>query len=236
MEKYQKNLEKVKITPESSSNNLSKIDNSIQRTAPYDDTETYYLTQNMESRARGLDNAAEKHQREIEEALKIADLSPGSLVIDTCSGSGEHAERMCQEGLKVVSIELAPDLSDTTKKRIEPYGGLAFNTSLQKMKDAVKPIKKLYPWATNGAKAILNLGESQIYLNPKDQLQWFKDCHEILAPGGKLILQYRFKKKAGKHSGRKITARRARDCARRSGEFITRPKYQQKIGERSLSF
>jgi SAM-dependent methyltransferase len=141
---------------------------------------------------------------EIDQILKLADLKPGSRVLDLPCGVGRHSLELARRGFNVTGVDRSPEFLDKARQAAGSEG-LDAEFTCQDMRQFVRE---------GGFDAILNIGGSFAYFeNPDDDRRVAENYFKSLKSGGVLVLDT---------VGKEVIARNflARDWEERDGVFF----------------
>lgn len=131
---------------------------------------------------------------EIDNLLMLADLKPGSAVLDSCCGQGRHSIILADRGMIVTGVDITKPYLDTARKR-SAEKDLDIEFVHEDILNFVRD--DYYDGATN---LYNSLG---YFEDPDDDLVYFKNIYRSLKSGGKFIIEC---------TGKEVLARDFRDC------------------------
>lgn len=131
---------------------------------------------------------------EIDNLLMLADLKPGSRILDSCCGQGRHSIILADRGMKVTGVDITAPYLDIARQRRDEKG-LDIEFVHKDILDFVR--EDTFDGATN-------LYNSLGYFDdPEEDLVYFRNVFRSLKPGGKFIIEC---------TGKEVLARDFRDC------------------------
>src|SRR5512136_2652410 len=117
--------------------------------------------------------------------VEALDLHPGDRVLDLGCGSGVHALRLAQNGMRVVGLDIAPSLVDHATQLARTTGVSGATFVVGDMRD---PLPALASFGEQRFKAVTILSTSFGFLGQAGDCATLDSAAQVLEPGGQLLL------------------------------------------------
>jgi len=195
---------------------------------------SYQRTVELETRYYNGMSAEQRYEAETDFALQSAGatLQPGDRILDLACGIGGHADALREKtGCEIDAFDLSHNLIEQAQAR------QAVNRTQGDIRDAISfrvgdmgiigdKIEKEVE-ADRKYKLITILGDSFIYLPTEDAIrEAFRQYEQLLAPGGKLVMQFRDAPEYREHTPEMDALRE--ELGVDVGSYVTKKNYGSK--------
>lgn len=110
---------------------------------------------------------------------RVAELARGPQVLDLGCGTGNVTLRLAARGFQVTGVDLAPEMLDIARAKSSPASDPTWVQT-----GAVELVDHFKPASFDTITSVLLFSE----LYEAEQVEALRQCHQLLRPGGQLIL------------------------------------------------